>query len=123
MTEANATNRKPGLATGFLRHTVLRSSAAEVLGVLAFVFFPLIRQVVGGEDRRDRTDGDAGAAVDTLDWIYEKLLRFGVRTFVLLGVDAIHWACIDARRVLGTNAGFCDYVCHFCFLSNEKRRE
>jgi hypothetical protein len=28
-------------------------------------------------------------------------------------VDAIHRAGIDARRVLGSDTGFCNYISHF----------
>ena len=123
MTKKKGCKTRNPAATGFCRDNAVRASAAKVLRILAFVFLPLVGQIVGGEDGRHRTDGNARAAVDTLDRVDKKLLRFAVRTFVLLRVDAVHRACIDARRVLGAYAGFCDYVCHFCFLSNEKRRE
>src|SRR6185437_11039446 len=86
---------------------------SEVLGVLTFVILPFIRQIVGSEDGRDRTHWHASSAIDTLHRIDEELLRFAVGTFILFRVDAVHRAGIDACRVLGTDARFCNYICHF----------
>src|SRR5436190_10788135 len=93
----------------------------KVLGVLALVFLPFIGQIVGGKDRRYRTNWDTRATIDTLHRINEQLLRLAVRTFVLFRMDAVHRTGIHACRVLGTNARFCYHICHINFSMNAPR--
>src|SRR6266511_2133851 len=88
---------------------------AKVLCVALLEVLPLFRQVVDGEDGRDRADRNAGAAVDALDRVDIDHLLFGESGLIFLGVNAIYRACIDAGGVLGSNAGFCDYVGHDWF--------
>src|SRR5258707_9771108 len=61
--------------------------AAKVGGVLFRISSPLLRQVIAREDRRNRTDRDAGAAVNTFHWVDEELFRLGVICLVLLGMN------------------------------------
>ena len=86
--------------------------SSEILRILALVLLPLFGQIVGGKDRRNWANRDAGAAVNTLDGIDEQHVAFSMRSFIFLRMDAIYRAGVDASRVLRTNAGFCDYVCH-----------
>src|ERR1035438_7586646 len=48
--------------------------AAEILGVALGVLFPLLGQIVERENRRNRTHGHAGAAINALDRIDVKHL-------------------------------------------------
>src|SRR5579885_3693311 len=73
---------------------------------------PLFRQVVERENGRHRADRHAGAAVDALDRIDVQHLRLGVIGLVLFGMDAVHRAGVYARGIFGSNAGFCNHVCH-----------
>src|SRR6266704_5939738 len=89
----------------------------ELAGLdVAFVQFrillPLLRQVVQGEDRGDRADRYAGAAIDAFHGINVEL-RNAVERWpsvvvgrILLGVDAIYGTGVDAGGVFGTDAGF-----------------
>jgi hypothetical protein len=67
---------------------------------------PLFRHVVLKEDRLNRADFGANAAVDALGWIDEVLLC------VVLRVNAIDRANFDAGRILRPNAWLGDDVCH-----------
>src|SRR5690242_17143464 len=87
-------------------------SAAKVLRVALGVFLPLLRQIIEGENRGDRADRHAGAAINALDRIDVKHLLRGVLIVVLLGMDAVDRAGINASRVLRANAGFCYDVSH-----------
>jgi hypothetical protein len=107
--ESDQQKQNPANAAGPIETNTL---ASEVLSVLALVFFPFFGQIVGGENRRNRTDGNACAAVDALYRIDEQHVAISVRTFVFLRMDAVHRASVDASGVLGANAWFCDYVCH-----------
>src|SRR5581483_11705045 len=91
--------------------------AAEELGVLFGVFLPLFREVVEGEDGRDGANGNAGAAIDTFDGVDVEHLLVGVGGFFFLGVDAVDRASVNARRVLGTDARFRDYIGHISSVS------
>ena len=77
---------------------------------------PLLRQVVLRKDRRDRASRNARAAVDTLNWIDEKLIGIAVIAFVFFRVDAIDRARVHAGGVLGADTGFCNYISHDCAL-------
>src|SRR3974390_1275841 len=86
--------------------------AAEKFGVLLGEGGPLFRKIIQREDRRNRTDRNAGAAVDALYRIDVKHFGAGVLFLILLGMYAINRASVNACRVFYTNAGFRDYVCH-----------
>src|SRR6516165_6290628 len=79
---------------------------------------PLLGKVVQRENRRDWTDGYAGAAVDALYRVNEELVDFfepraAVSVLgVLLRMDAVHWAGIYTGRVFRPDTGFCDYERH-----------
>jgi hypothetical protein len=90
----------------------LHESTPEVCGVLFREVRPLFRQVIGGEDGRDRADRDAGAAVDALDRIDEQLIDSAEIAFVFLGVDTVDRARIDTGVIFGADAGFSDYISH-----------
>src|SRR5215472_2756764 len=87
-----------------------------VSGVLVLEALPLLRQVIAREDRRHRTHRNTRTAVDTLHWIDEQLIR-GIRTrLIRLRMDAVHWAGIHTRPVLGSNARFRNHIRHNVFL-------
>jgi hypothetical protein len=89
--------------------------AAEVGCVLFAELFPLLGQVVAAEDRGDRADGNARAAVDALDGIDEKLI-VGVSTILVsLGVDTIYRTSVHTRPILRANTGFRNYIRHLNF--------
>ena len=86
--------------------------AAEVVCVLLGKVGPLLGQVVGGKNGRDRAGRDARTAVDALDRVNEQLIGFAEAGFVLLGVDAIDRTGVYTGGVLGADTGFCNDVCH-----------
>jgi hypothetical protein len=105
--------RRPDFRFGVhLQETAL---AAEVSGVLFLEVGPLLGKVISGEDRRDRADWNAGAAVDALDGIDEELIVGFATGLVSLGVNAVYGAGVYTGAILGADTGFCDYICH---LSN-----
>jgi hypothetical protein len=89
--------------------------AAEVGGVLFAEAFPLLGQVVAAEDRGDRADGYAGAAVDALDGIDKELISGLGAVLVRLGVNTIYGTSVHTRPILGANTGFRDYIRHLNF--------
>ena len=109
----------------FAPHSVLREFLRSGAGLRPAIFLspevlrvpgrevgPLLRQIVEGEDRRDRADRHAGAAVDAFHRIdVEHRLR--PRTWVfLLWVDAIDRASVHAGRVFHADTRFRNYVSH-----------
>src|SRR5271155_1580411 len=100
-----------------------RSLAAVVGGVLVRKGRPLFRQIVSSENGRDRADGNTGAAVDTLYRIDEELLDLTILRFIFLGMNAVYRAGIDAGSVLGSDAGFCDHICHKVPISGRRISE
>src|ERR1700680_324215 len=85
---------------------------SEILGVALGERGPFFRQVIEGEDRRHRANRAASAAVDTLHRIDVQHLFCRVFFTVLFGMDAIHRTSLHTGGVLGSNARFCNYVCH-----------
>ena len=59
--------------------------AAEMRGVLLSEVSPLLRQIVGCKDCRNRAGRNTSAAIDALDRIDEQLIAIGESVFVLLG--------------------------------------
>src|SRR6185436_17766929 len=86
----------------------LRVPVGVDLGVLR----PLLGQLFLREDRLDRADGDAGAAIDTGLGVNVQLVLALELRLVLLGVDAVHRAHLDAGGVLRVHARFRDDVGH-----------
>src|ERR1700761_909712 len=70
--------------------------AAKVCGVFLRIAGPLLRQVIACEDGRNRAYRDARAAVDAFHRIDKQLLRSGVVTLILLRMNAVDGAGIDA---------------------------
>src|SRR5664279_2952750 len=95
------------------RWSVLLSVIRRVLGG---ELRPFLGQIVESEDGRHGAYRYAGAAVDTLYRI--DVEQFGVRVggLVLLRVNAIDRACVDAGSIFGSNTRFSDYVCHWRFF-------
>src|SRR5947209_8592102 len=86
--------------------------ALEVFGVLFCEAGPLVRQIIQGENGGNRADRDARATIDTFDGVDVDHIVLAERGFVLFGMNAIHRASINTRRVFGSDTGFRDYVCH-----------
>jgi hypothetical protein len=55
---------------------------------------------------------DARIAVDALLWIDVELVDLLIVGLIGGGMDAVHWADLDARVVLDPDARFSDYVRH-----------
>src|SRR5262249_2215626 len=91
-----------------------RTSAevGEVVGVDLRVLLPLLRQLVLREAGIDWTGLDAGVAVDALLGVDVEHLDPLVAGLVGCRVDAVDWAHLDARVVLGANARLGDNVGH-----------
>src|ERR1035441_1154570 len=87
---------------------------AVVSGVPRREALPLLRQIVERKDRRNRANRNARAAIDAFHRVDVKQLRFRVVGLILLGMNAIDRAGVDAGGILGADAGFCYYVCHWC---------
>ena len=70
----------------------------------------VVGDFVFGVDGIRGADGDARAAVDALHRVDKELSRFFETGLILLGVDAVGGANIDAEGIL--YAGIGDYVGH-----------
>src|SRR5262249_50355053 len=81
---------------------------------------PLFRKVIQCEDGRYQADRYAGAAVDALHRVDVEQLRFRVVGLVFLGMNAVYRARIHTSRVFGSDAGFCNDVCHVFSLRSYK---
>src|SRR5579863_4373914 len=92
------TSRRPGSTPA--------DSLLEVLRVDLGVVLPLLRNVGIGEDRFDRTGGDAGAAVDTDFRIDVEHLVF------IFAVNAVDRTNVHTRLVFGSDARLGDNVGH-----------
>ena len=88
------------------------SPRGEVLRVDLRVARPLGRQLVLGEARVHGAGLDAGVAVDALLGIDVQLVDLVVVGLVRRRVDAVDGAHLDARVVLGPDAGLRDHVGH-----------
>jgi hypothetical protein len=83
-----------------------------VIGIHLYEVPPLLWSIIFGEDGLDRACRFARAAVDALIRVDVEHLGPLESVLVLAGVDAIYRANVNACRVLRSNAGFCDNVCH-----------
>src|SRR5262252_2926332 len=86
--------------------------SAEVLRVNLGVFLPLFREIIEGEDCRHGAHRHACTAVDALDWVDVKHFFGSVLVGILLGMNAVDRACIDACRVFCADTGLSNYVGH-----------
>jgi hypothetical protein len=84
----------------------------EVVGVDLRVLGPLFGKILESENRRDRANGHAGAAVDALVGIDVELLRCLELRLVFSRVNAIDGANIDASAVFCSDARLGNYVSH-----------
>src|SRR3954453_22936046 len=88
------------------------SAVGEVVRVDLHVLRPLVRHLVLGEAGVHGAGLDAGVAVDALLGVDVQHLRGVVVRLVRRGMDAVHRAHLDARVVLGPDAGLGDDVGH-----------
>jgi hypothetical protein len=79
---------------------------AKILGIPLGEVFPLFGQIIQRKDRRDRTHWYASAAVDAFDWVNVQHFFLCERSCILLGMNAIYRAGINAGGVFGPDAGF-----------------
>ncbi len=86
--------------------------AAEERGVPLREVAPFFWEVVEREDRRNRANRHTGAAIDAFHRIDVDQFFTSELLFILLRVDAIYRARVDASRVFGSDAGFSNYVSH-----------
>src|SRR3954466_4453768 len=100
--------RRPGPTTS--RSGLL---AGEVLRGLRREGRPLVGQLVFGEAGVDRACLDAGVAVDAFLGVDVELLDVVVVGLVRRRVDAVDGTHLDARVVLGPDAGLGDDVGHW----------
>src|SRR4051812_5777027 len=85
-----------------------RRFALEYFAIDLHELLHVPRNILLGENRRHRTLGLTGAAIDALVRVDEELL--------IAFVNAIDWTHVDTRFVLHADAGFGDYVGH-CSLT------
>src|SRR5262249_53454706 len=77
---------------------------------------PLLRQIVESKACRDRTNRDARATIDALDRVDVQQFLSCVIRLILLGMNAVDRAGVDAGGIFSADARFSDYVCHrLCF--------
>jgi hypothetical protein len=88
---------------------------SEILCIALRKMTPFFRQIVDGEDGRDRANRDARATVNALDWIDVEHFLAAVGGFVLLWVNAIYRTRVHTGTVLGSDTRFCNYVSHNLF--------
>jgi hypothetical protein len=86
--------------------------STEIFRIALGVFFPLFRQIVEGEDGRDGTYWNAGAAVDAFYGIDVEHF-FGRELFgVFFGMNAVDRTGVNTGGIFGSNAGLGNYVGH-----------
>src|ERR1700722_697316 len=83
-----------------------------ILGVERGESVPLFRQVIEGEDGRDRANRNTGPTVDALYRIDIEQFRSRVGGFVFLRMNAIHRARVHTSGIFGVDARFSNYVGH-----------
>src|SRR5436190_23434746 len=94
-----------------------RKTLLPVIGrVFRGVLVPLLGQIVQRKDGRYRAHRYASATIDTLYRIDVEEFGSFVRRLVLLRMNAIGRASVDAGSIFGSNTGFSDYVCHWRFF-------
>ena len=70
----------------------------------------ITREILEGVNGIGGADRNASAAIDAIVRVHIELRHIGEASLVLLGVDAVHGAGLDAQLVFGTGIG--DDVCH-----------
>ncbi len=85
----------------------------EMIGVDLDVLGPLPGKIVQRENCRDRTNRNAGPAIDAFRRIDIKLRRFVKVRLVFPGMNTIDRARIHTCCIFCSDARFSDYVCHF----------
>src|SRR5438445_9288032 len=105
-------NEKRAASAAARWETLVQLLAAKILGVLVRVLFPFFRQVIEGKNGGYRTHRHARATINAFHRINEQHVGTLKLRFVLFGMDAIHWTCIHAGRVLGPDARLCNHICH-----------
>src|SRR6266566_326410 len=113
-------------ATCLLILVGLKFPAVNVILVGLDVRLPLLRQIIHHENGCDRTDRYTGAAINALSGIDVQLRHFiEGRSAILIGsalcrMDTIHRAHIHAGRILGSDAGLGNNVCHRALLRSNQ---
>src|SRR5258708_9285523 len=100
----------------------MAASPPEVLRIPLGILFPLFRKVVERENGRDRTNRNAGAAVDAFHRIDIQHLLGPELLGVLLGMNAIHRTGVNTGGIFGSDAGLGNYVGHKISCSSVARR-
>ena len=90
----------------------MNGSAAEKFGVLLRELMPFFRKVIQREDRGNGANRYTRAAIDALHGIDVKHFDVRKSRVFLLGMNAVDGAGVNTCRVLRSNAGFRNYVCH-----------
>src|SRR5713101_5255766 len=91
----------------------------EVLRIPLGILFPLFRKVVEREDGRDRTNRNAGAAIDAFYRVDIQHLLGPELLGVLLGMNAIHRTRVNTGCVFRSDAGLGNYVGHRISCSSQ----
>jgi hypothetical protein len=87
--------------------------ATVVVGIFLGEVVPLLGKIISSVNRRYWADRDAGATVDALHRVDEELVDvFMLAALVFFGVDAVHRTRVNTGRILGSDAGFRDYISH-----------
>src|SRR4051812_25686373 len=92
------------------------SLAVKSARVPGNILLPFRRHVVLLKDRPDRTLGLTAPTADALLRVDEQLQGGTIPRLSFRRVDSIHWAHLDARRVLDIYARFRDYIGHSYIL-------
>jgi hypothetical protein len=83
-----------------------------IIGIHLYEVPPLLWSIIFGEDGLDRACRFARAAIDAFIRVNVEHLCALESILVLARMDAIYGANVNACRVLRSNAGFCNNVCH-----------
>src|ERR1700704_4322780 len=84
----------------------------EVLRIDLRIFLPLFRQIVESEDCRHGANRHTGAAINAFHRIDIQHLLGSELVGILLGMNAIHRAGVNAGGIFGSNARLGNYVGH-----------
>jgi hypothetical protein len=84
----------------------------KVIGIHLYEVPPLLWGIIFGEDCLDRACRFARATINAFIRVNVEHLCRLESIFVLARVDAIYGADVNACRVLGPNAGFCNNIGH-----------
>src|SRR5689334_6431254 len=90
--------------------------------VLLDITRPLLRSLVEGKNRLDRTGRYTRAAIDAFVGVNIEHLSGGERRLVLSRVDAVHRTNIHARGVFRADAGLTNNIRHCSYNYNRLTR-